>query len=136
MGGFASREWVVTRTAPHSGLPGACVRSLNSAPGSGHPESQGHLSVHQKRGNAEGWTDYAGDPERAPRVLTARGGISLVALDEDEVALVCPPAARPGVADGGCVRADVFVEGHDAAAFHRRVPHKEGRGFRLQPSQT
>jgi hypothetical protein len=35
-----------------------------------------------------GWTDYAEDPERTHRMLTAPGVISVVALDEDEAALV------------------------------------------------
>jgi ribosomal protein S18 acetylase RimI-like enzyme len=112
-----------------------------------------------------GWTDYAEDPERTHRVLTAPGVISLVALDEDEAALVGfvelqgdgelqahvslllvkPEYRLRGVArlllgralrDSGCVRADVFVEGDDATAFYRRMPHKEGKGFRLQPFET
>ena len=113
----------------------------------------------------EGWTDYAEDPERTHRVLTATGVISLVALDEDEAALagfvqlqgdgelqahvslllVKPEYRLRGVArlllgraqrDSGCVRADGFVQGDDAAAFYRRMPHKEGKGFRLQPFET
>jgi ribosomal protein S18 acetylase RimI-like enzyme len=112
-----------------------------------------------------GWTEYAEDPERIHRVLTAPGVISLVALDEDEAALVGfvqlqgdgelqahvslmlvkPEYRLRGVArlllgralrDSGCVRADVFVEGDDAAEFYRRMPHKEGRGFRLRLFDT
>ena len=112
-----------------------------------------------------GWTDYVEDPERTHRVLTAPGVISLVALDEDEAALVGfvqlqgdgelqahvslllvePEYRLRGVArlllgralrDSGCVRADVFVEDDDAAAFYRRMPHREGHGFRLQPFGT
>ncbi len=112
-----------------------------------------------------GWSDYAEDPERTHRVFTAPGVISLVALDEEEAALVGfvqlqgdgelqahvslllvkPEYRLRGVArlllgralrDSGCVRADVFVEGDDATAFYRRMPHKEGKGFRLQPFET
>lgn len=113
----------------------------------------------------EGWDDYAEDPERTHRVLTAPGVISLVAMDDDEAALigfvqlqgdgelqahasallVKPEYRLRGVArlllgralrDSGCVRADVFVQGDDAAAFYRRMPHKQGLGFRLQPFET
>ncbi|WP_374968096.1 GNAT family N-acetyltransferase [Terrabacter sp. BE26] len=113
----------------------------------------------------EGWTDYVKDPERTHRVLTAPGVISLVALDQGKAAvvgfiqlqgdgelqahvsllLVKPQYRLRGVArlllgralrDSGCVRADVFVEGDDATAFYRRMPHKEGKGFRLQPFET
>jgi ribosomal protein S18 acetylase RimI-like enzyme len=114
---------------------------------------------------AEGWTDYTEDRERTHRLLTAAGVVSFVAMDEDEAAvigfiqlqgdgelqahvsllLVMPEYRLRGVArlllgralrESGCVRADVFVQGDDAAAFYRRMPHKEGKGFRVYPFET
>jgi ribosomal protein S18 acetylase RimI-like enzyme len=113
----------------------------------------------------EGWDDYSQDPERTHRVLTAPGVISLVAMDEEEAAVVgfiqlqgdgelqahvslllVKPEFRlrgvgrillgRGIRETGCVRADVYVQGDDAAAMYRRIPHKEGRGFRLYPFET
>jgi ribosomal protein S18 acetylase RimI-like enzyme len=113
----------------------------------------------------EGWTDYTEDRERTHRVLTAPGVISMVVLDQEEAAtvgfiqlqgdgelqahvsllLVKPEFRLMGLGrillgramrESGCGRADVFVQGDDAAEFYRRIRHKEGKGFRLYPFEA
>jgi ribosomal protein S18 acetylase RimI-like enzyme len=127
--------------------------------------NRGHLEEVVALCAAEGWTDYAQDRERTHRVLTAPGVISLVAMDDDEaetvgfiqlqgdgelqahvsLLLVRPEYRLRGVGrillgrslrESGCMRADVFIQGDDAAEFYRHIPHKEGKGFRLYPFET
>ena len=82
------------------------------------------------RGGATGFVQLQGDGE-----LQAHVSLLLV---EPEYRLrgVARLLLGRALRDSGCVRADVFVQGDDAAAFYRRMPHKEGKGFRLQPFET
>jgi GNAT superfamily N-acetyltransferase len=111
---------------------------------------------------AEGWPTLAADRERAVRVLTAPGAVTVVAVDGDDVVglaraltdgewvacltdmVVDAGYRRRGV--GGALIAEIFVrtgaERMDLLAepgseeFYRSFPHQPWTGFRLYPARA
>ena len=110
--------------------------------------------------DAEGWTSFPSDPPRAQRILTAPGGVTLVAVDGSAVVsfafaivdagpldaylstlAIAGNRRREGIARQlinelfritGVQRMDLLAE-PGSEAFYDTYPHFEFRGYRIYP---